>query len=266
MTAEDFETTGTEEQFLAAYDANKYAPVSHTADLTIFTIINGVLSILLVKRGGHPFKGCWALPGGFVNPDESAEEAAVRELKEETGLDVAKVHLEQLKTYSAPNRDPRTRVISTAYLALVPNAERPVAGDDAVEAHFFAVEDVLNPAEGDDVIELAFDHEQIIRDGLQRSRDKIEWAPLAPTFIGNTFTIADLRRVYETVWGVEKLHAANFRRKVLSVENFVVPVGAKGESKFDGGRSAELYRAGTAKMLFPPILRPEDGIEEDVEG
>lgn len=262
MTTENIENIENEEAFLVAYDPNKYAPVSYTSDLAIFTIRNGELCILMVKRGGHPFKGSWALPGGFVNAAESSEEAAVRELKEETNIDVSVGHLEQLKTYSEPNRDPRMRVISTAYLALIPNAGIPVAGDDAAEAHFFAVEDLLNPAEGEE-IKLAFDHETIIRDGLQRCRDKIEWSPLAPTFLEpGGFTLADLRRVYETVWGVTKIHEANFRRKSLSVKGFLIPLGAKGESQFAGGRSAELYKLGDATMLFPPILRPVDGEEE----
>lgn len=256
----------TEEEFLASYNPKNYAPVSYTADLAIFTIRNGELSLLMIKRGGHPFKDCWALPGGFVNADESSEKAAIRELKEETGIDVEGIHLEQLKTYSEPGRDPRMRVVSTAYLALIPNAGIPVAGDDAAEAHFFSVNDLLNPAEGEE-IKLAFDHEQIILDGLQRCRDKIEWAPIAPTFLDETggFTIADLRRVYETVWGVKKMHEANFRRKVLSVNGFLVPLGAKGESQFHGGRSADLYKLGDATMLFPPILRPVDGEEEENE-
>lgn len=256
----------TEAEFLAGYNASKYASVSHTADLTIFTIRNGELCILMVRRGGHPFLGQWALPGGFVNPDESSEEAAVRELKEETGINVDGAWLEQLKTYSAPNRDPRMRVVSTAYLALIPNAGIPVAGDDAVDAHFFSVRDLLDPVAGEE-IPLAFDHEVVIRDGLKRCRDKIEWAPIAPTFLDDSsgFTIADLRRVYETVWGVDGLHEANFRRKVLSTENFLVPVGAKGGSQFPDGRSADLYKLGSATMLYPPMLRPtgREGDEDE---
>lgn len=262
MTNDNFENTGTQEEFLQKYEPREYESKAYTADLAIFTIKNGELCILMVKRGNHPFMGHWALPGGFVNEDEDSEQAAVRELKEETNIDVSLGHLEQLKTYSKPNRDPRMRVISTAYLALVPNAGIPVAGDDAAEAHFFAVKDLLNPAEGEE-IQLAFDHEQIILDGLQRCRDKIEWSPLAATFLeSGGFTLADLRRVYESVWGVEKMHEANFRRKVLSVKDFLVPLGAKGESQFSGGRAAELYKLGSATMLYPPLLRPADGVPE----
>lgn len=268
MPARNIKVKNTDDEtvFLNEYNPNKYPSIAYTADLTIFTIKNGELSILLVRRGGHPYKGCWALPGGFVNPDESSDEAAKRELAEEAGLNVELTYLEQLKTYSTPNRDPRTRVVSTAYLALIPHAQTPMAGDDAVEAHFFPVRDILTPAEGEE-IQLAFDHETIIRDGLERCRNKLEYAPIAPTFLEGSegFTIADLRRVYETVWGVDKLHEANFRRKVLSVKGFLTPVGAKGASQFSTGRSAELYKLGDTTLLYPPLMRTfiDDASESD---
>lgn len=255
--------TDSENEFLKTYNASDYPGFAYTADLTIFTIKNGELCILLVRRGGHPFKGYWALPGGFVGIDESSEQAATRELEEETGLKIDEAYLEQLKTYSAPNRDLRTRVVTTAYLTLIPveNSiyEKVQAGDDAIDAHFFPVRDILNPAKGEE-IDIAFDHMDIIRDGLERCRNKIEYAPIATTFLDKEgFTIADLRRVYETVWGVDKLHEANFRRKVLSVPGYLVPVGAKGSSKFTSGRSADLYRVGDATILYPPLVRNLDG-------
>lgn len=240
-----------EADFLATYNVKEYPSIGYTADIIVFTIRNGKLSILLVERGNHPFKGSWALPGGFVNPDEDSNQAATRELFEETGLNINEVFMEQLKTYSTPGRDPRARVVSTAYIAFIPNLPAPVGGDDAASAHFFAVEDIFNP---DEKIDLAFDHEIIIRDGLERAASKLEYTPLATAFLDTEFTMSDLRRVYEAVWA-KPLHQGNFRRKVLSTENFVVPVGAKGESRWESGRTAELYTRGTANLLHPAILR-----------
>jgi 8-oxo-dGTP diphosphatase len=241
-----------EAEFLANYNPTKYGPgVGYTADTVVLTIRNGKLAVLLIKRGGFPYKDHWALPGGFVNHDESADEGAVRELVEETGISIDKVYIEQLKTYSTPGRDPRMRIISTAYIAFIPDLPTPVGGDDAAEAHFFAIEDLFDDEEN---INLAFDHELIIRDALERAASKLEYTPLAAVFLEEQFTLSDLRRVYEAVWG-ESLHAANFRRKVLSTTGFVVPVGTKGESKFDTGRTADLYESGNLSMLHPAILR-----------
>lgn len=253
-----------EEAFLASYNPREYESIALTADIVILTIRNGEFCVLLVKRGGHPEKGKWALPGGFVNPDENADEAAWRELKEETNLDVKRAWLEQLKTYSNPNRDPRMRVVTTAYLALLPNAGTPVGGDDAVEAHFFPVRDIFNPEEGEEGIQLAFDHEMIVRDGLERAASKLEYTPLAASFLEQPFTLADLRRVYETVWGT-KLHPANFRRKVLTTPGFVEAAGRKGVSQFESGRSADLYVSGETTLLHPAILRTGFGQQDSEE-
>lgn len=266
MTTE-YTPSAEEAEFLANYKPKDYPSIGLTADIVALTIRNGEFSVLLIKRGDHPFKGRWALPGGFVNPNETSETAATRELIEETGIDIDRAHLEQLKTYSEPDRDPRTRVVSTAYLALLPDLPTPEAGDDAAEAHFFAVKDVLAADDSEDKIHLAFDHEQIIRDGVERAASKLEYTPLATTFLEEPFTLADVRRVYETVWGT-KLHAANFRRKVLSTQGFVKLHGAKGVSQFDTGRIADLYNRGEAELLHPAILRK--GVDshlhdEDVE-
>lgn len=245
-----------EAAFVAQYTPGNYPSIAYTADIVIFTIINGKLSLLLVKRGGYPYKDCWALPGGFVNPDESSEDAATRELQEETGLDISSLFLEQLKTYSAPYRDPRMRVVSTAYIAFIPFhlIGVPVGGDDATEAHFFAVEDIFS---GEEPIELAFDHALIITDGIERARAKLEYSPVATEFLAEAFTLSDLRRVYEAVWDT-KLHPSNFRRKILSTPDFVEAVGVKGGSGFETGRNADLYEAGSAKILHPAILQSNE--------
>src|SRR5262249_28058371 len=154
----------------------------------------------------------------------------------ETGLD-AHAHLEQLATYGAPDRDPRMRVISVAYLALAANLPRPAAGTDAADARFWPIADLT----GAERPALAFDHDRILADAVARPRAKPEYRSPATTFFHEPFTIAALRRVYEAVWAVE-LHPANFRRKVLSTPRFVVPTG---QERATGRGWAELYTRGT---------------------
>lgn len=241
----------TEEEYLANYDMSAFPSVAVTTDLLIFTIRNGELCLLLIERGGHPEKGKWALPGGFANINESLDECAARELQEETGLSFQKGHLEQLKTYGNPNRDKRGYVVSTAYVALLPNVETPVAGDDAAEAHFFPVADIL-----DENFVCAFDHKEIIRDGLERVRAKLEYTPVALSFIEqDSFTITELRNVYETVWG-RKLHPSNFRRKILAVPGLLNV--ANGKRVEGAGRPSDLYTAGDAAEIYPPFKRSSE--------
>jgi len=238
-----------EQRFLDEYDATAFPSVAVTVDVVLLTIRQGVLSVLLIRRGGPPFRGQWALPGGFVQPGEDLDDAARRELTEETGVPASALHLEQLHTYGAPNRDPRMRVVSVAHLGLMPDLPRPGAGSDADDARFWPVDD-LATADGP---ELAFDHARIVADGLERARSMLEATNIATGFVEEPFTIADLRRVYEAVWGTA-LHPANFRRKVLSVPDLVIPTG---EERATGRGWSALYRAGTASALRPPMLRPE---------
>jgi 8-oxo-dGTP diphosphatase len=233
----------TEREFLAAYDPRAFAPVAVTVDIVALTIRDGALHVLLVQRGEHPFAGRLALPGGFVR-DETLDQAARRELSEEA--EVGKVHLEQLATFGDPGRDPRMRVISVAYLAFAPSLPDPRAGGDASAARWVPVE----KAGG-----LAFDHDEIVRAGLERARAKLEYTPLAAAFVADEFTIGELRAVYAAVWG-EEPHAGNFHRKVLSVPGFVESTGATTEKGGQrGGPKARLYRTGDATLLYPPILR-----------
>jgi len=218
-----------------------------TVDLVILTVRDAALCALVVRRGIPPFKGRWALPGGFVRPEEDLLNAARRELAEETGLASLPVHLEQLATYGAPGRDPRMRVVSVAYLALAPNLPTPVAGTDAAGARWSPVEDLLAGPR-----RLAFDHDQILRDGVERARAKLEYSPLAAAFCSAEFTIAELRRIYEAVWGTS-LDPRNFHRKVTSTAGFVTPAGST--TTRDGGRPAQLYRRGDATLLYPPMFR-----------
>jgi 8-oxo-dGTP diphosphatase len=250
----------TEREYLERYvrdERDRYPHAGHTVDVALFTIRDGHLSLLLVRRGDHPEKGRWALPGGFVElggsgaygEGESLDEAAQRELLEETGVDVFRGYLEQLRTYGDPHRDRRGRVFSTTYVAMMPNLAVPRAGSDAAAARYFPVEDLAEAAaEG-----LAFDHEQIIADALERVRGKIEYeGRLAASFIEEPFTISELRKVYEAVWGAP-VHRADFRRKVLSAKDFLAPTG--GATPRTGGPPAQLYRLGAATLLYPPMQR-----------
>jgi 8-oxo-dGTP diphosphatase len=237
-----------ERAYLASYDPAGFSPVAVTVDVVLLTIRNGSLSVLLVERGGFPYRGSWALPGGFVDAREDAGTAAARELAEETGLRTFRGHLEQLRTYTDPDRDPRMRVVSIAYVGFMPDLPSPSAGSDAANARWWPVDDLAS-------IDLAFDHAHIVADGIERARSKLEYTSLAATFLEEPFTLSELRRVYEAVWGVD-LHVGNFRRKVLSTMGFVEAVGKRAQPA-SGGRPAELYRRGPAATLHPAMLRPE---------
>jgi len=224
-----------------------FEPLGLAADLVILTVRDGALQVLLIRRGIAPYRGRWALPGGFVRPDEDLEQTARRELAEETGLSSDRIHLEQVATYGAPDRDPRGRVVSVAYLALVPDLPAPVAGTDAASASWVDVGEVLA-----DPGRLAFDHHRILSDGVERARAKLEYSPLAAAFCPPEFTISELRGVYEAVWGTP-LDPRNFHRKVTKTPDFVEPAG--GTTTRDGGRPAQLFRRGTATTLYPPMTR-----------
>jgi 8-oxo-dGTP diphosphatase len=222
-------------------------PFAVAVDLVVLTIRDAVLCALVIRRALPPYRERWALPGGFVREDEGLAEAARRELAEETGLGELPVHLEQLATYGAPRRDPRGRVVSVAYLALAAKLPEPHAGTDAADARWLPVSDVLSRSKP-----LAFDHAQILGDGLERARAKLEYSPLATAFCADEFTVGELRRVYEVVWGVE-LDPRNFHRKVTSSPGFLAPTGRR--TTRNGGRPAQLYRRGDAVLLNPPISR-----------
>lgn len=174
-----------------------------TTDIVIFTIRNNRLNVLLIKRNLEPFKGKWALPGGFVKIDESLESAAKRELEEETG--VKDVYLEQLYTFGEPRRDPRGRVITVAYMALA-NADRITlqAATDAEEAEWTPISDIQN---------LAFDHRTIINYALKRLRWKFEYTTVAFSLLPQKFTMSQVQAIYEIVFN-QKFDKRNFAKKM----------------------------------------------------
>ena len=183
----------------------KYPHPSVTTDCVIFGFDGSRLKVLLVERGVEPFKGKWALPGGFLRMDESAEQGALRELQEETGLKTA--YIKQFHTFTDPDRDPRERVITIAYYALV-RLQDVVAGDDAARAEWFAL---------DEVPSLAFDHDRILRTALQEIRRQIHFEPVGFELLPPEFTVKELQLLYEAILDV-KFDRRNFYKKMQHLE------------------------------------------------
>lgn len=232
------------------YDPSQFPAFAVTVDVVILTMSDGRLRVLLVRRGVAPFEGMWAIPGGFKRPAETLDEAAKRELAEETGVDGASL-LTQFGAYGDPERDPRMNVVTVGYLAVLRDVGDVVAGTDAVDAALVPVSEVL-----DGKLELAFDHERIVRDAVERVRVDLELRGIATAFVGTTFTLAELRAVYEAVWGVH-LDSANFRRSVLAEDGWVIPTGRRARPGSTGGKPAELFRAGRMWKRGGPIRYPQ---------
>lgn len=199
-----------------------------TTDIAIFTIRQDELKVLLIKRALAPHQGMWALPGGFVRLDESLEEGARRELEEETG--VCDVYLEQLYTFGEPDRDPRERVITVAYYALIPSEEFDIqAGSDAEGVGWFGMHEL--PA-------LAFDHADILEMAYERLRAKLDYSTIAFQFMPREFTLSELQNVYEVILR-DALDKRNFRKRILALD----VIEATGRDKREGAhRPAKLYR------------------------
>ena len=200
--------------------------LSVTVDIVLFTIRDRRLQVLLIKRLAPPFANRYALPGGFVLEDESVETAAVRELREETGVD--RVYLEQLYTFGDLNRDPRGRVITVAYYALVPHTQSLHAGTDAADAAWFPVSSLP---------QVAFDHRKIVEYAHMRIRNKLNYTNVGFELLQAKFTLTELQLVHEAILG-EALDKRNFRRK-LSQQGIVKPVQEWVET---GRKPAQLFR------------------------
>ncbi|MCW2779270.1 MAG: mutT [Frankiales bacterium] len=238
-----------EQEFLAAYDPRAFPPFAVTVDVVLLTVREGRLCVLLVERDTHPFRGGLALPGGFVQADEDLDTAAVERLENETGVRRDVAHVEQLGAFGDPHRDPRMRVVSVAYLVFAPDLPAPRPGSRVRSVQWVPVEDV-------DAARLAFDHDAVLAAGVERARAKLEYSPVATAFCGEEFTVAELRHVYEAVWGVP-LDPRNFHRKTTGTPGFLVPVGSPAPVGPGGGRPAALYRRGSAALLHPAMLRPQ---------
>ena len=237
------------------YDPAAYPPFAVTVDLAVFTIRRDALQVLLIERGGEPFRGALALPGGFVQRDEDLHQAAARELEEETGLDAGTDawHLEQLASYGAPDRDPRMRVMTVAYLAVCGGLPGLRHGGDAAGTVVKPVEAVERGA-----VRLAFDHERIVRDAAARVRSKLEYTALAAKFCPPAFTVGQLRRVYEVVWGV-RLDPGNFHHDFEASGVFERTGGSAGAPRPRPGRPGALWtvrRPMDADPFASPVERP----------
>jgi 8-oxo-dGTP diphosphatase len=213
----------------------KYADLSVTTDIVIFSIFEDALHVLLIERGNDPFKGRWALPGGFLDEDEDLDICARRELAEETG--VTDIYLEQLYTFGNVGRDPRGRVVTVAYFALVPEGRLEVeAASDAADARWFAM---------DKAPELAFDHQDILRCARERLISKLGYSTIAFQMMPEEFTLSALQRVYEIIGG-EELDKRNFRKFILAL-NVLEETGRK---QVQGAhRPAMLYRVAEPRTV-----------------
>lgn len=204
----------------------KYPHPAVTTDSVIFGFDGTKLKVLLIERGQEPHKARWAFPGGFVRMDESCEEGALRELQEETNMSCS--YMEQFRTYSNPNRDPRERVITVAYLALVKTQEVQ-AGDDASKAQWFDINEVP---------QLAFDHDVILRDALKHLRERIHFQPIGFELLPEKFTMRQLQNLYESILDVH-FDRGNFSKKMLHF-NILTPLDET--VRPTPKREARLYR------------------------
>ncbi|HJC70770.1 NUDIX domain-containing protein [Brachybacterium sp. EE-P12] len=230
---------------MSSSSESRASEIHVAVDLVVLTLRDGALSVLLIQREDEPHRGAWALPGGFIEHGEELEGAAYRVLSDEASLGSGAVHLEQVRTFGTPGRDPRGHVVSVAFMALGADLPDPLRGEDVADARWWSLADL-------DGITLAFDHATVLEAAIERARSKLEYTTLAVTFLPDEFTISQLRGVYESVWGCS-LDAGNFHRKATRSEGFLVDL--ERHAAPTGGRPARLYRAGPGTSLVPPLLR-----------
>ena len=219
--------------------------------IALFTAVTEELQILLTRRDTPPFRDSWALPTGFVEFDEDLDSAALRKLSEVSGIENPR-HLEQFSTCGDPDRDPRTRVISINYWGATPEAILPKRSPESIHATFVPLSELKTQE-----FRLAFDHSQIITNGLFTAQKRIGDSTIATQFCQSEFTISQLRHVYDTVWDTQ-IEPANFQRKVKQSKGFLVQLDRKAISADMAGRPAELWTAGPALELIPPLSKPNE--------
>jgi 8-oxo-dGTP diphosphatase len=229
------------------YVADDRPDVVVVVDVSYFAVDRGALVVLLVERTRQPDAGRWAVPGAVLEPDEVLTDAAARAVVARAGILEPFTRVEQLAVFDAGDRDPRTRVVSTAVLAVTSTAAAP-AGGALASGRWWPVGAIGTPAGPS----LAFDHLDIVTTGIERLRARLELTDFATALVEEPFTLGELRRAYDVVWGVE-LEPANFRRKVLATPGFVVPTA--GKRIVGTGRPADLYLRGGGAVLHPPIPR-----------
>jgi len=230
-----------EKKFLASYDIHDFDLPLTTVDVVIFSVQGGALQVLLVKRGTHPFKGVWSLPGGFIDikKDRDLEAVALRKLKEKTSITTP--YLEQLQAWGNRDRDPRGWSATFAYFALIPSDSlQPTRGQDIDEVGWWPVLDALS------IKELAFDHALILNTAIARLQSKVEYTSLPVHLLPEEFTLADLQKVYEIVMG-HPVDKSAFRKRVM---NSGMLKELDGKFKLGSNRPAQLFTSNTANPIF----------------
>jgi 8-oxo-dGTP diphosphatase len=227
----------TEAEFLAGYDPSQYDRPSVTVDLVLMSIVEGAPAALLIQRDEHPALGRWALPGGFVRIDEALDDAARRILAEKARM--ADAYIEQLYTFGAPDRDPRTRIITVAYFALLPAARFAAALKASPHLTLARITNEPIQAIGEDgPLPLAFDHADILGLAVQRLRGKLDYSPVGFALLPETFTLRQLQDVHEAILGTP-LNKPAFRRRMVD-KGWIEATGARETGA--SFRPAELFR------------------------
>jgi ADP-ribose pyrophosphatase YjhB (NUDIX family) len=227
-----------EREFLKQYDKSAFEQPMFSVDNVVLTLGKGGLEVLLVKRGEHPFKDCWGLPGGFVDldKDQSIESTALRKIKEKTGVEPD--YIEQLETIGNATRDPRDWSITTVFTALIAKQRCTPTDENVVLANWFAVSELS-------AMTLAFDHTKIIQRALKRLRDRATYSLVPCALLGEKFTLSELQKVHELILG-KKLEAKVFRRRVENSGQFE----ETGEMTSGRGRPAAYYRLRSGTDAF----------------